>query len=96
MTTSEQIEQINNEIKKLENRLKSLNNTKNDLEIKLFYERRKMKFGQPFMYNGKKIMKVVNRNEYFMDGYYLTKKGEISEISISVYKSGNIQPIQSE
>lgn len=85
MDIKDEIKQINEKILNVSEELKKLKEKKNDLLIKLFYEAKGLEYGQRFMYKGKEIVKIKVYNSFYLNGYYITKKGEVSEKPISIY-----------
>lgn len=85
MDIDTEIEQLSKKIQKATLELEVLKAKRNDLVVKKFYENKGLNFGQHFIYKGKRIIKVFAYNEMFLNGYYMTKKGIISERPISIY-----------
>ena len=85
-----ELEKISKKIQKARSDLEVLKSKRNDLVVKKFYNSKGLSFGQHFMYKGKRIIKVFAYNEIFLNGYYLTKKGVISERPVSIYIGDDI------
>lgn len=79
------LKQVNEKLLETRKQLNKLKEQKDELLIKLFYETKGLKYGQHFMHNGKEIAKVKVNGMFHLSGYYITKKGEVSEKPISIY-----------
>lgn len=96
MSTELELKQTEEKIQKTRNELNRLNAVANDLRVKLFYEKKGLKPRQPFMCKGKKIVKLYNGVFGYFNGFYITKKGEITEKPMSIYFDDEITPLPIE
>lgn len=96
MNTALELKQIEEKIQKTRDELNRLTAVANDLRVKLFYEKKGLKPRQPFMCKGKKIFKVSCASYHFFDGFYLTKKGELTAKPISIRIDDVITPLSME
>lgn len=84
---------IDDEITILRGKIDILNSKRNDTLAKLFYQKKGLQFKQPFMFKGKKIVKIFGKDNFSVIGVYLTKQGEISSKTVYIYTSDEIQPL---
>lgn len=96
MSTELELKQIEEKIQETRNELNRLNVVANDLRVKLFYEKKGLKPRQSFMCKGKKIFKVSCAGYHFFNGFYLTKKGELTAKPISFCINDVITPLSME
>ncbi|MBO8426984.1 MAG: hypothetical protein IAC58_00230 [Firmicutes bacterium] len=96
MSTELELKQTEEKIQETRNELNRLNAVANDLRVKLYYEKKGLKPRQPFMCKGKKIFKVSCATYRFFNGFYLTKKGELTAKPISFCIDDEITPLPIE
>ena len=96
MATELELKQIEEKIQEKRNELNILIKKSNDLRVKLFFERKGLKLGQPFMCRGKKIIRVCSGSFSCFNGFYITKKGVLTEKPMSICIEDEIIPLPME
>lgn len=93
MSIEEKIQELEKEKRKKLNEVGTLDAQIKDLKVQLFYEKKGLKNGQPFKFKGKTIVKLTDGVYDVFNGFYLTKKGQVSANSITIYFNDEITPM---
>lgn len=93
MSIEEKIQELEKEKCKKLNEVGMLDAQIKDLNIQLFYDKKGLKNGQPFKFKGKTIVKITNGFWDTFNGFYLTKKGQVSANAVTIYIDDEITPM---
>lgn len=96
MSTKQELEQVLSEITETSDKLQTLMKKRNELSVRLFYEKNNLQEGQPFMCKGKKIIKVQYNSVYSVNGFYITKLGMLSLKPILIWDKDPIESLPME